>query len=190
MGKILFEKCEYLIRTVSSEEIEEAKEAGIKRRQLHSGYGSTKHWIDKREGQYSNEIWGCLGEIVFRTAIKRAKIEDICEYPSLYVNKVEDLKSLPDWDYLLDGKKIEVKTIPPDTGKICKKRLLVKVCEYKPMDFFVGIKFVNKEEYFFAGWCTDQELKENPPHNFGFTKSYHRLLSDLHLMKKEWWKKS
>jgi hypothetical protein len=183
--RIYYEGDPYIARKVTPEELQEAIDAGKKRRDLHKGYGSTKHWIDPREGPYSNEIWGCLGEIVFRTALKRNNIEDITKYPSLCVDKTEELSSLPDWDYLIEDKEIEAKAIPPEEYK---KRLLVKVCEYKPMDFFVGIKFLSKEEYFFAGWCTDEELREHPVQNFGFTNSYWRFLTELHPMTKEWWK--
>ncbi len=173
------------VHEVTCEQREEASQAGIARRNLHSSYGSKKHWHDERSGEYSDEIYGCLGEILFRDVVKKNDLQDVSYFPPLYVNSVKDLAMLPPYDAKIEEKKIEVKSIPPGENK---RRLLVKLKEYKKVDFYVAVKFVSDNKYIFAGFCTDKELKINEPFNFKYTTSYWIFLTNLRHMKREWWK--
>ncbi len=175
------------VRTITPKQLAEATEAGITRRDYHRSVGSTGHYYDPEQGEYKNEIYGCLGEIVFRDIVKKNGLGSVSHFYPFYSIGREEIAKKANHDAEICSKTIEVKTVIPPSGH--KKRILVKLREYKKgINFYVVVKFINDNEYVFAGFCTDEELKINTPRSFGQGgKCYWRLLEDLHHMKKDWW---
>lgn len=153
---------------------DEALDSAIKRRKFHSKFGSKNHWHDAKKGEYTDEYFGSLAQIVFQNRLKDIGING--EYCALYTN---NLKTLPDWDALISGKTIEIKAVPPDDEKIKRRRLLVKISEFKNMDFYVPIKFFNESSYEICGYATGLEISATKPKSFGFAKAYWMYLEEL-----------
>lgn len=157
---------------------EEAWDTAIKRRKFHEAFGSKKHWSDPDKGEYTDEYFGSLGHIVWREKIIEVGLGKVAEFAPLYT---PNLSELPDWDSKILGKTTDQKTIPPDTDKI-RKRLLIKVSEYKDLDFYTAIKFWNEDEYSFCGMISRAEIKRSGPDhkkNFGFAEAYWFYLDEL-----------
>lgn len=176
------------IHTVTPEQLAEATEAGTTRRDYHRNLGSTKHYYDPEQGEYKNEIYGCLGEVGFRDIVIRNGLGPVSRFYPLYSIGREELGKKANHDAEIETKTIEVKSIIPPSGH--KKRILVKLSEYKKgIDFYVAVKFINDNEYVLAGFCTDEELRINTPRSFGQGGDcYWIYLKDLHHMKKNWWR--
>lgn len=157
---------------------DEAWDTAIKRRKYHAALGSKKHWSDPDKGEYTDEYFGSLGHIVWREKILEIGLGPVSEFAPLYT---DNLSELPAWDSKILGKTTDQKTIPPDTNKI-RKRMLIKLSEYKNLDFYVAIKFWNEDEYSFCGMVSRKRIKdEGDEHksNFGFAEAYWFLLDDL-----------
>jgi len=162
----------------------EALSASKARRDFHAGYGSKRHWHDAKKGEYADEYYGLLAEVLFRDRVNGLGFAEDFEMPELFT---EDRDSIPSWDALLFNKTIEIKAIPPDTDGICRQRLMIKLEEFKKMDFYVAIKFLNAREYIFCGWATGEEIEAAPIHNRGFADAYEIMMRDLHPMRNSWW---
>ncbi len=175
------------VHTVTPEQLAEATEAGTIRRNYHRKIGSTGHYYDPEQGEYQNEIYGCLGEIGFRDIVIRAGLKSVSHFYPLYSIGREELEKKAKCDAVIGTKTIEVKSIIPPSGH--KTRILVKLREYKEgIDFYVAIKFISKDKYILAGFCTDEELKKNKLMTVGQGgPCYWMFLEDLHHMTKEWW---
>ena len=153
----------------------EAMDAAIKRREYHAAFGSKRHWYDPTKGEYTDEYYGNLGHIAFRESIKKIGLEKYSKFAPLFVS---DLGELPEWDALVLNQKIEIKTVPPDTN-VKRKRLLVKVSEFKNLDMYVAIKFWSKSTYSFCGFATGSEILSAESRNFGFALAYWMFLDNL-----------
>ena len=172
--------------TIDPSWLTEAEETAKKRRDYHSGKGSKQHWFDPQKGEYADEIYGSLGNIVFREFMKKAYPEVPCESAPLFTTK---LKEMPDWDNLIDGKhSLEIKAIPPDDEKIKRIRLLVKKTEFKKLDFYLGVKFWDINTYSFCGLATGEQVAGWPSKSFGYSPAYWCLLSELPIkFEGKWW---
>jgi hypothetical protein len=160
---------------VTDDWIEEAITTAKLRRQFHAEFGSQRHWYDPKKGEYTDEIYGSLGQIVFREKIREVGLGDRSEFCPLYT---EDLSKLPDWDAKVCGKTIEVKGIPPD-DEVARRRLLVKKSEFKCLDIYAAVKFWNKRQYSFCGFATGNEVAKAPVADFGFAPAHWIFLNEL-----------
>jgi hypothetical protein len=154
---------------------DEAWETAVKRRDYHAAFGSKRHWSDPDKGEYLDEYFGSLAQIVFRENIIKIGLSDVAEFSPLYS---PDLKSMPIWDARILGKTIDIKSIPPDTNKI-RKRMLVKKSEFKKLDFYIPIKFWNDNEYSFCGLATGEEVSRAEVTNFGYEDAYWFFLDQM-----------
>lgn len=166
--------------------IKEAVKTATKRRNYHSKRGSKRHWHDPSKGEYTDEIYGSLAQIIFREKMKSDGFESICQFSPLYS---ESLDEMPTWDALVEGKTIDIKATPPDSAGIKRVRMLVKVREFKKLDFYVAIKFWSKREYSICGFATGEEVASTPRVNFGYALAHWFFLDKLpHTLKDKWWK--
>lgn len=148
-----------------------------KRRDFHAGYGSTRHWYDPKKGEYTDEYYGCIGEMIFMQTMQAKNLGSDAEFPPLFS---EDPKNLPDWDARIKGKTFEIKTIPPDDPDTRRVRMLVKLSECKEnIDYYLAIKFIDEDHYIYCGYITGKELVKIRPQKFRFSVSYAVFLKDL-----------
>lgn len=172
------------IRTIKEEWKTEALNSAKMRRNFHESFGSKKHWSDPNKGEYDDEYYGSLGQIVFRERVKELGLEKLAKYAPLFTS---NLKELPSWDANIEGCEIEIKTIPPDDVK-ARTRMLVKVSEAKKVDVYVAIKFVSPTEYKFCGYATSEEVRKQTPVNFGFAPAYAIKLEEMpNKLIGRWW---
>jgi len=162
--------------TIKPEWKKEALETATLRRKFHSKFGSPHHWHDKNKGEYTDEYYGSLGQIVFKEHCSIMGISHLCQFAPLYTS---NLSELPDWDAKIDNKTVEIKSIPPDDSKIKRIRMLVKVSEFKSMDFYIAIKFWDSETYSFCGLATALDVISSPIKNFGFAPAYCLFLDKM-----------
>jgi hypothetical protein len=52
-----------------------------KRRDFHRSYNTKRHWNDPSKGEYGDEYWGVLGEIIFRDHIKKKNLKEKSDFP-------------------------------------------------------------------------------------------------------------
>ena len=175
MNKLSLEVYRDKIFSIENVWLEEAIETAQKRRDYHANLGSKNHWYDPDKGQYADEIFGSLGQIVFREKIKDLGLEKNSKFAPLYTN---DLSELPKWDAEVCGKSIEIKTIPPDTN-VKRIRLLVKVSEFKNLDYYVAIKFWDSKTYSFCGFATGSEIAKAQIRDFGYAPAYWLYIKEL-----------
>ena len=154
---------------------EKALQTAKLRRQFHAKFGSPNHWHDSKKGEYTDEYYGSLGHIVFKEHFRKQGLLNVCEFAPLYTNNLDDL---PAWDALVSSSSVEIKTVPPD-DKIKRTRMLVKVSEFKKLDFYVAIKFHDQETYSFCGMATGEEVASFPVRNFGFAPAYWCFLDKM-----------
>lgn len=154
---------------------QEAWDSAIKRRKMHSAFGSKKHWTDPDKGEYLDEYYGSLAQILFRERIIEIGLSKVAEFSPLYT---DDLTTMPPWDAKVFNLTIDVKAVPPDTDKI-RKRMLIKLTEYKGMAFYIPIKFWNDDEYSFCGMASKKEVEAAPKMSFGYQVAYWFYLDKL-----------
>ena len=166
---------------ITQEEKDEALKIGMRRRNFHKQFGNKNHWTDPKKGEYGDEYYGALGEVLFYNSALRADLGGVLTRAPAFS---EDPRSMPDWDFKLNGKEIEVKTVPPN-GKteegrdIIRCRMLVKECEFKKVDLYVCVKLVDEDHYYFPGYATGDQVAEAPLGNFGFKDCYYIPIDQL-----------
>ncbi len=154
---------------------QEAWDSAIKRRNYHAALGSKRHWSDPDKGEYTDEYYGSLAQIVFREHLIKIGLEEASEFSPLYT---DNLSSMPAWDAKVLGRTIDVKSVPPDTH-VQRKRMLIKVSEYKGLDAYVPVKFWNENDYSFCGMASKKEVDNAPVKNFGYENAYWFFLDQL-----------
>lgn len=148
-----------------------------KRRDFHAGYGSTRHWHDPKKGEYTDEYYGCIGEMIFMHLMQEKNLGNDAEFPPLFSTNP---KELPDWDARIKGKTFEIKTIPPDDPDTRRVRMMVKLSEFKEnIDYYLAIKFLDEDHYIYCGYIRGKDLVKTNPQKFRFSISYAVFLKDL-----------
>jgi len=159
---------------------DEAWDTAVKRRQFHTGFGSKKHWSDPEKGEYTDEYFGSLGHIAWREKIKEIGLGPVAQFAPLFT---ENLKELPPWDSLILGRQTEQKTVPPDSEHKKRIRMLIKMSEYKGLDFYTATKFWNDDEYSFCGMASKKDveraIQEGRVKSFGFQEAIWFYLDQL-----------
>lgn len=162
----------------------EAIETAHLRRKFHANFGSPNHWHDEKKGEYTDEYFGSLGHIVLREHCKMRNISG-CQFAPLYT---DNLSELPEWDAKIHNASVEIKTIPPDSSGIRRRRMLVKVSEFKSLDFYLAIKFWDEETYSFCGLASGEEVSSAPVRDFGFAPAHWFFLDQMpREVKGNWW---
>lgn len=147
-----------------------------KRRNFHRGYNTKRHWTDPNKGEYEDEYWGVLGEIVFRDQINKRKLKSIFNFPPLFT---ENQSTIPKWDAKVNDKTVEIKSIPPDSHGMRRIRLMIKESEFHKDDYFVPIKFWDDNSYSFCGYLTLPEVLNSPIQTLKYSKGYSFLLETI-----------
>lgn len=179
-------KREFRVMTIDPAWLDEAMESARKRREFHARLGSERHWTDEKKGDYGDEFYGSLAQIAFREQVRMLEHPPRCEFAPLYM---DDLSELPDWDALVEGRTIDVKAVPPSDKTARRSRMLVKVSEFKHLDFYVAVKFwAGGQEYSICGAATGNQVANKPVVSFGFTDCYSFYIDDLPVvLEGEWW---
>jgi hypothetical protein len=175
----LLDKNNYIVHPITIREQETATEVARRRRDFHRGYGSQRHWDDKEKGEYADEYWGALGEIVFRKHLAHRILDESLDFPPLFT---EDQTNTPKYDAKIGAKKIEIKAIPPDSNGKKRIRLMIKESEFHDDDYFVAIKFWDEETYSFCGYLTRSEVLESDIIDLPYSRGYCFFLSELRKM--------
>lgn len=179
----VFSKENYEIFTIEKDFKNAAQYIAKKRRDFHRSYNTKRHWDDPLKGEYGDEYWGVLGEILFRNHIKQKNLKDKSDFPKLFT---EDQKNLPKYDVKICDKKIEVKSIPPDSHGKKRIRLLIKESEFHNDDFFIAIKFWDDNTYSICGYITLEEVLNTKITQLKYSKGYSFFLKDLQHIKNFW----
>jgi len=179
-------KDNYKLHMITSEEKKISLEAAKKRRDHHRSYGSKRHWQDKEKGEYADEYWGVLGELVFRKHLAHRIIDESLDFPPLFT---KDHANAPKYDSKIGSKKIEIKSIPPDSNGKKRVRMMIKESEFHDDDYYVAIKFWDEETYSFCGYLTRQEILDSNIIDLPYSRGYCFLLSELRKMTADFYKK-
>jgi hypothetical protein len=147
-----------------------------KRRMFHRSYNTKRHWTDPNKGEYEDEYWGVLGEVLFRSQVKDRNLKSIFDFPPLFTT---DQKSIPKWDAKVKDKSLEIKSIPPDSNGMKRIRLMIKESEFHKDDYFIPIKFWDDNSYSFCGYLTLEEVLSSPIQQLKYSKGYCFLLSEI-----------
>ena len=172
-------KDNYKVYSVNAEEKKIALEAAKKRRNHHRSYGSKRHWQDAEKGEYADEYWGVLGELLFRKHVAHRIIDESLDFPPLFT---EDQVNTPKYDSKIGSKKIEIKSIPPDSHGKKRIRMMIKESEFHDDDYYVAIKFWDEENYSFCGYLTKAEILNSGIVDLPYSKGYCFFLSELRKM--------
>jgi len=178
-------KSNYKVHAITVREQDTAIEVARKRRDFHRSYGSQKHWDDKEKGEYGDEYWGALGEIVFRKHLAHRILDKSLDFPPLFT---EDQVNTPKYDAKIGSKKIEIKAIPPDSNGKSRIRLMIKESEFHDDDYFVAIKFWDEGTYSFCGYLTRSEVLERDVEDLPYSKGYCFFLTELSKMTMDFYK--
>jgi len=180
------------IHRLTTWEKENAFKVAKERRDYHRSYGTTRHWDDEEKGEYADEYWGMIGEMVFRKHITHRILDEPIFFPPLWkVPQGERIK----YDARIGDKTIEIKTIPPDSHGKRRIRMMIKAGEFHNDDYYVAIKFWDEDTYSFCGYLTLKEVLDsgivNNARGTGgpYSEGYSIFLSDLHKMTIDFYKK-
>lgn len=179
-------KREFRVLPVLPAWCDEAWETARKRREFHAALGSERHWTDVKKGEYGDEYYGSLAQIVFRERLLALEDRPACEFAPLYT---DDLSKMPDWDALVEGKTVDVKAVPPSDKTTRRARMLVKISEFKRLDFYVAVKFWDEgREYSICGAATGAQVADKAVVNFGFADCHAFYIDELPVvLDGKWW---
>mgnify|MGYP003681295428 FL=1 len=178
-------KDNYKLHRITDEEKKTSLEAAKKRRDYHKSYGSKRHWQDQEKGEYMDEYWGILGELVFRKHLSHRIIDENIEFPPLFT---KDHANAPKYDSKIGSKRIEIKSIPPDSHGKKRIRMMIKESEFHDDDYYVAIKFWNEESYSFCGYLTKEEVTNSDIVDLPHSRGYCFFLSKLRKMTSTFYK--
>ena len=169
----------YIVHEINGQDKSSALLIAKKRRNFHESYGSQRHWHDEEKGEYADEYWGVLGEIVFRKQFSHRIMDKSVDFPPLYT---EDQANTPKYDSKIGDKRIEIKTIPPDSNGKRRVRLMIKESEFHDDDYYVGIKFWDDDSYSFCGYLTKSDILQSEIIDLRYSRGYSFFLEDLRKM--------
>jgi len=124
--------------------------------------------------------------LVFRKHLAHRIIDESLDFPPLFT---KDHANAPKYDSKIGSKKIEIKSIPPDSNGKKRVRMMIKESEFHDDDYYVAIKFWDEETYSFCGYLTRQEILNSNIIDLPYSRGYCFLLSELRKMTTDFYKK-
>lgn len=170
----------------TQEAINKANKVGRQRRQHHID-NKTYNGAPELIYNISGEVYGVVGELIFEHNLLKRQVPFIAA-PLFTANT----KTLPEQDFLINGNRYEIKTIPPDPRK---KRFMVNVNstinkhtnKIKEIDYYICIWLHIDMTYNIMGAITQQQLFDLPVRDWNQGDAYWTYADQMPIKQRELW---